>query len=33
MKLKHLSMEFEYLTQNDLIFGLIQLGVIAYILI
>ena len=33
MKLKHLSTEFEYFTQKWLIFGLIQLGSIAYIFI
>ena len=33
LKLKHLSTEFEYFTPKWLIFGLIQLGIIAYIFI
>ena len=33
MKLKHLSTEFEYFTQKGIIFGIIQLGIIAYIFI
>ena len=33
MKIKHLSTEFEYFTQKWLIFGLIQLVIIAYIFI
>ena len=33
MKLKHVSTEIEYFTPKWLIFGIIQLGIIAYIFI